>query len=136
MKVPLHALLCGIFVAAIGMLGGCPADGDSGGTVDVIDHRGDGPIVDVDIINFEFNDKIIRISAGQTVRWLNLDVFDHTVTSGSPEDADAGSLFDSGLLAINDGFEHLFNEVGEFRYYCRPHDSMPSMRDALVIVEP
>lgn len=118
------------------LLGGCPSMTDGTDTNnDVVDHRGDGSVVTVDIRNFSFEDKKIRIQIGQTVRWTNHDPVEHTVTSGNPGDADAGSVFDSGQLAINDEFEFMFSEVGDYSYFCIPHASMASMRDAHVIVE-
>lgn len=54
------------------------------------------------------------------------DVFEvatrsHTVTSGIPNQPDAGDLFDSGNLGNGDTFEHTFEEPGRFIYFCRPH---------------
>lgn len=73
---------------------------------------------------------------GQTVRWLNRDVVEHTGTSGTPRDADADMLFDSGDLLMNDTFEFTFTATGEVEYFCWPHAAMASMRDARIIVEP
>ena len=69
-----------------------------------------------------FNPEEIIVSVGTTVVWTNKDTVGHTVTSGSPSDADAGKLFDTGSR-WNPGakFEHTFDAVGEFSYFCRIH---------------
>ncbi len=104
---------------------GCPT-GDSGG------NGGDGLTVRMRLLAFD--PPHITIDAGQTVLWRNDDLVVHTVTSGNPEDADAGALFDSGLLGFNDTFEHTFTEPGTFVYFCIPHAG--HMRDATVTVRP
>lgn len=92
-------------------------------------------ITDVLMRNFAFVPAIVQIPVGESVRWTNLDVFsNHTVTSGNPNDADAGSIFDSGLLGANQSFTFQFNEPGQFRYFCRVHPTL--MVNALVIVSP
>ena len=66
------------------------------------------------------------MQAGTTVVWTNRDVVQHTVTSGSPSDPDAGSLFDSGSnivdwVAQGETYSFTFNQAGVFPYYCRVH---------------
>jgi len=99
------------------------ADGGSGGN----------NIRTVTISGMAFNPPSITIQQNETVRWTNQDFVPHTVTSGNPEDANRGSLFDSGNIARNATFEHTFNQVGTFRYHCRIHPTQ--MRDATVIVQ-
>jgi len=93
-----------------------------------------GDFVGVSIQNLAFSPKEVTIEAGQTVRWTNRDLVAHTVTSGDPGDQDSGVLFDSGTMTFARTFTHQFNEPGEFTYYCIPHQTMASMRDAKVIV--
>ncbi len=66
-----------------------------------------------------FNPDEIIISVGTTVTWTNKDTVGHTIVSGSQGDADAGQLFDTGPR-WNPGakFEHTFDTVGEFSYFC------------------
>jgi len=77
-------------------------------------------VVNVAIVNFDMNPDPVVITVGQTVRWTNNDQAAHTITSGNPGDANAGSLFD-GAVAIGGTFEHTFNAPGQFVYFCRPH---------------
>jgi len=69
-----------------------------------------------------FSPDEIIVSVGTTVTWTNKDTVGHTVTSGSPNDPDAGKLFDSGSRwAPGEKFEHTFDTVGEFPYFCMIH---------------
>ncbi len=98
--------------------------------------NGDDDFVEVSIDGLAFVPKEITISLGQTVRWTNNDNVPHTSTSGDPEDADAGALWDSGTIDPGESFTHTFVQVGEFEYYCDFHETIPAMRDARVTVEP
>ena len=60
----------------------------------------------------------IAISKGTTVTWTNNDDTLHTVTSGTPEDGNSGTEFDSSYLAPGKTFEHAFDTSGTFDYYC------------------
>jgi nitrite reductase (NO-forming) len=69
----------------------------------------------------------IIIEAGKTVTWTNTDNTVHTVTSGEPNTAHAGELFDSGLTALimpSKSFSHKFMHAGDFSYFCRVHPMM------------
>jgi len=64
----------------------------------------------------------IEVGPGTTVTWENNDIVPHTVTSGA-----AGSPtgeFDSGLTDGGTTFEHTFEEVGEYPYFCLVHPWM------------
>jgi plastocyanin len=89
-------------------------------------------VTDVDIVNIAFDPMTVTIDQGDSVRWTNRDLVPHTATSGNPEDADAGAIFDSGNLLQGQSFTRQFDDAGEFIYYCRVHPLM--MRDAKVIV--
>ena len=73
----------------------------------------------------------VEIQAGDRIRWTNLDGAFHTVTSGNPGDADAGTLFDASLNP-GESFEFTFEVPGEYRYFCRPHSA--GMRDYIITV--
>ena len=88
-------------------------------------------LIEVSIDGFAMVPDPVEIQAGDRVRWTNLDGAFHTVTSGNPEDGDAGTLFDASLNQ-GESFEFTFEVPGEYRYFCRPHAA--SMRDYLVIV--
>ena len=64
------------------------------------------------------------ISRGTVVTWKNNDVTMHTVTSGTPEGGDSGVEFDSSYIEAGYTFEHTFNTVGTFDYYCTLHPFM------------
>ncbi len=92
---------------------------------------------EVKIQGFAFSPSAITVKKGDKVQWTNEDSAPHTATSGSPGDATAGQLFDSGTLSTGQSFTHEFDTVGTFVYYCRIHGAtMPSMRGATVTVTP
>lgn len=95
-------------------------------------------VVEVSIEKMKFVPAQVEVCAGQTIRWTNNEPSDvprpakHTVTTdpklardkknaGVPEGAD---VFDSGLLAPGDTFEHTFTVEGDYKYFCRPHELM------------
>jgi plastocyanin len=116
------------------LIAGCPSvmpppdgnDNDNG--------NGDEVAATVRMQNIAFVPLEVTITVGETVRWVNDDIVPHTTTSGNPGDADAGSLWNSGLMGGGASFEHTFNEAGEFVYFCEVHPTQ--MRDAMVIVQP
>src|SRR4029078_197296 len=63
-------------------------------------------------------------SKGDTVTWINEDTTLHTVTSGTPDEGNSGSEFDSSYLAAGKKFEHTFDTAGTFDYYCTLHPYM------------
>ena len=70
---------------------------------------------------------LVRIEVGSTVVWTNNDSIIHTVTSGTPNAANVGEAFDSGLTALitpAKTFSHKFTNTGEFAYFCRVHPTM------------
>lgn len=80
-----------------------------------------------------FNPQEIVVSVGTTVTWTNKDTVGHTVLSGSQGDADMGVLFDTGPR-WNPGakFEHTFDTVGEFSYFCTLY---PWMTGKVIVAE-
>ncbi|MFY3741942.1 MAG: plastocyanin [Candidatus Nitrosomirales archaeon] len=76
-----------------------------------------------------FDPKELTIGKGTSVTWINQDSQGHTVTSGHPVDSDTGALFDStkdlsGLIKPGVKWEHTFDTVGEFPYFCQIHSWM------------
>jgi plastocyanin len=69
------------------------------------------------ISNFSFSPEPVRIAAGATLKWTNLDSSAHTVT------ADDGSWTSTSLNKDNT-FSHTFSQPGTVRYHCAIHDSM------------
>ncbi len=71
-----------------------------------------------------FQQREVRIRAGQTVEWINQDPTVHTVTG------DDGS-WGSDLLTEGKRFTHRFDKPGRYAYHCLPHPMMT----AVVVVE-
>jgi plastocyanin len=77
--------------------------------------------------NKAFLPDLTRIKLGNTVTWTNDDNNLHTVTSGTPNTANAGEAFDSGLTALimpAKTYSHKFTNSGNFPYFCRVHPTM------------
>ena len=73
-------------------------------------------LVQVEIIEFDYDPSRVEIEVGTTVRWENVDFAPHTVT--------LDGVFDSGRLDHGSGFRHTFEEPGRFAYFCFYHQNM------------
>ena len=62
------------------------------------------------------------VSIGTTLKWINKDGVNHTVTSGVP--GSPNGIFGSGNFGKNGEFSFTFNQAGTFKYYCNIHSSM------------
>jgi plastocyanin len=82
-----------------------------------------GKIVDVSIQNFTFNPQSIEVSVGDTVRWMNLDSTEHTVS---------GPEFSSGRILQGQNYEFLFTRPGVYDYICSIH---PSMKGTIIVTK-
>ena len=91
----------------------------------------------------EMNDELaflpdpVRITVGDTVEWTNVGSYPHTVTAygdGIPEGAAyfASGGFDSeraarvepgGYVEEGGSYSHAFETVGNYEYYCIPHEN-------------
>jgi plastocyanin len=69
------------------------------------------------IQGFAFVPATITIPANTTVTWTNKDAAAHTVTSNTGD-------FDSGSMATNDTYSHLFTTPGSYPYHCTFHPDM------------
>ncbi len=65
----------------------------------------------------------ITINAGDTVEWNNIDSVAHTVTAGSPTDAQI-EVFDSSLLMADKSWSFTFDDAGSYDYFCMVHPWM------------
>jgi len=72
----------------------------------------------VTIKNMAFSPADLRISAGDTVTWVNEDNSRHSAWD------DNGNAFDTGLLSRGESASLTFNGAGSFSYRCRPHSRM------------
>ena len=120
-KMPLIALALVAVLGAVTLtiLPGCPSSAQPGSN-------------QVFMRSIAFDPQRISIDVGETVTWINMDLVEHTATSGNPEDSDFGSIFRSRRLSREERFSHTFDEPGSFRYFCEVHPGM--MRDAIVAV--
>lgn len=69
------------------------------------------------IVDFTFTPATITVSIGTTVKWINQDSSEHTVTA-------VDGSFDSGQMAQGQSFSFTFNKAGTFNYKCGNHPSM------------
>ncbi len=74
-------------------------------------------VVEVEIRGFAFQEQVLRIPVGTTVRWLNRDPVGHTSTAREGE-------WGSPLIGPGETYEVTFSEQGRFEYYCQPHPFM------------
>jgi plastocyanin len=81
-----------------------------------------GKVVDVAIQSFAFNPPSVEVSAGDTVRWTNMDSAEHTVS---------GDTFMSSSIPKGQTYDFLFTEPGVHNYKCYIH---PSMKGTVTVV--
>jgi nitrite reductase (NO-forming) len=84
--------------------------------------------VTVRIIGNSYYPKILQVTPGTTVTWVNEDVFSYlagevsgvhnAVSTSGPE------RFASPLLAHTESYSFTFTETGEYEYICTPHPYM------------
>jgi plastocyanin len=72
----------------------------------------------------------LTISKGTGVIWKNADSTLHTVTSGTAEGGESGTVFDSSYMAAGKTFQWTFSDAGTFDYYCTLH---PYMKGQVVV---
>lgn len=77
-------------------------------------HAASAAQIAVKMIDNQFSQKNITISAGDTVTWINQGAMAHTAT------ADNGT-FDSGTVQPGQSFAAIFNTPGTYAYYCKFH---------------
>ncbi len=77
-----------------------------------------------------FVPETLAVSKGVKVEWSNDDTTLHTVTSGSPNDGNAGTEFDSVYMATGASFTHIFGKSGTYDYYCTLH---PFMKGKIIV---
>lgn len=82
--------------------------------------------VAIDITNFEFTKKDIRVSKGTTVTWTNRDKDRHNAFS----EQDGGPKGE--LLSQGESYSFTFDTIGTFDYICEPH---PYMKGKVTVVE-
>jgi len=84
---------------------------------------GSGETATVEIANFAYEQEDLTITTGTEVTFTNLDSAPHTVTAGTDADP-MTDVFDSGLLQQGESFTFVFDEPGEYVYFCDRHPPM------------
>ena len=79
-----------------------------------------------EVTNECFIPHTVTIDVGGEVTWLNPDTAAHAITSGTTTDGSDG-VFDSGLVSPGTQFKHVFEEAGEYPYFCLVHPWMSGM---------
>jgi plastocyanin len=95
--------------ALAGLIASCSEHDDSTGP-------DDGEAVEIDLVDFAFEDDEVTVEAGTTIRWINTTSTFHTVTP------DGHSAWDEWQTnAQGETFEVTLSTAGTYDYYCAPH---------------
>ena len=94
-----------------------PQNGNNSGTQTGSGETG-AKTIEVTIKDFAFSPAELKVNAGDTVKWTNLDSAPHTVTS------DSGSELDSEQLNNGQSFTQTFAQAGTYAYHCAVHPMM------------
>jgi plastocyanin len=76
--------------------------------------------IEIKIENFVFEPADITVARGTRVTWINNDDAPHTATA-------TDGKFNSGGLDSGDKYSFVFDEPGDFPYYCALHPRMKAM---------
>jgi plastocyanin len=85
-----------------------------------------GEVTENQIKLFQFQPKELSVKAGTTVKWMNGDDIEHSVTSKMD------GQFDSGFFSKDGTYEFTFAAPGTYEYLCKRH---PSMTAKVVVIE-
>ncbi len=139
-------LVLGLAVASglvIWITAGSMSEGESELAEEIIDEDAmedvvTGPIFEIEILkdsaqegNPDYSPDKATVTQGHIVKWTNVDIAPHTVTSAS----DYGETFDSSLISEGETFtlDTTNLEIGEYEYLCIVH---PWMIATLVVEAP
>ena len=100
----------------------------------------DPPVVVEMTAGLEFKPASVTIDVGQTVQWHNGSYMVHTVTDDpakavNNEDAQlpkGAEPFDSGEIQPGATWSHTFTVPGQYRYFCRPHETSRMVGEVVV----
>lgn len=129
LKIIIHYVMLFLLAFTLISFVGCGSD-NSTGTQNPQDPNNPNPPQDEQGANevwmegSTFNVSNLEVSAGTTVTWTNKSSMNHTVTSGSRSDDDAGELFNSGSIPPGGQFSHTFEDAGSYDYFCEFHAGM------------
>ena len=77
----------------------------------------DAPPAEIRIAQHRYQPRVITVSPGTTLRWVNEDEDPHTVT------ADDGAFASRGI-DVHEAFTFTFSTPGTYRYHCALHPGM------------
>lgn len=106
-------------------------------------------VVEIAIKNMKFVPAEVEVCVGQLVRWTSQEdpnaqpLIRHTVTFNPTQARVPGNVvlpegvepFGSGVIAPNQTYEYEFTVAGEYKYICRPHETMGHV-GRITVVEP
>ena len=81
----------------------------------------------VDVVGLEapfYTPNVLRVSAGETITFDNVDGNQHTITSVQEGTIQHDGKFDSGLLQAGEKYELTLNDKGTYNYFCALHTNM------------
>jgi plastocyanin len=74
----------------------------------------------------------LYVKVGSKITWINDDKTTHTATFGTITSNEYGKIYDSGYLSKGKSFTFVFDQPGEFEYFCLLH---PTMIGKIVVSE-
>ena len=90
-----------------------------------VSETGENPAARVELRMVAYTPGEVRIRAGESVEWLNLDSIEHTVTATE-------GTWGSRALKEGERYVQQFSKPGRYPYYCLPH---PQMTGVVVVDE-
>lgn len=84
--------------------------------------------VKMDIADFAFTQKTLKVKKGTKVTWTNQDSARHDVMPDQESDGFMGSE----LLSKGESYSYTFDTPGSYEYHCTPH---PYMKAKVEVVE-
>ena len=81
----------------------------------------------VDVVGLEapfYTPNVLRVSAGETITFDNVDGNQHTITSVKQGTIEHDGKFDSGLLQAGEKYNLTLNDKGTYNYFCALHTNM------------
>jgi plastocyanin len=88
-----------------------------------------GEAVEIELVNFAFDDDEVTVEAGTTIRWINTTIDFHTVT---PDGHSAWAEWQTN--GAGETFEVTLSTPGTYDYFCAPHQSI-GMTGRIIVTE-
>lgn len=92
--------------------------------------------VTVDLKDMAFQTEVLEVEVGTTVRWVNRDLYPHSVAYGTPDTPVGELLFaSSGDFGTGSSFAHTFDTPGRHDIYCATPGHYQAGMTMTVVVE-